>query len=53
MRKFIGILVLGLLVTPAFAGVARFSAKHVVKPVAKHAAHAAKKAVKAAAKAAF
>ncbi len=50
MKKFI---VVVLLATPAFAGVARFSAKHVVKPVAKHAVHAAKKAVKSAAKAAY
>lgn len=42
-----------LLATPAFAGVARFSAKHVVKPVAKHAAHVAKKAAKGAVKAAY
>ncbi len=50
MKKFI---VVVLLATPAFAGVARFSAKHVVKPVVKHAAHVAKKAVKKAAKAAY
>ncbi len=50
MKKFIVVI---LLATPAFAGVARFSAKHVVKPVAKHAVHVAKKAAKSAAKAAY
>jgi len=53
MKKFIVVVFAVALSAPAFAGVVRVAAKHVVKPVAKHAAHVVKKVAKGAVKAAY